>query len=217
VSTLPSIENVRQRLGEQAAADYRALREDLETSSHVPIDTSNERRMGTAHIADILALLPIAAIRDREEAIDAYLSHVEQRRNVIRNRKRSLRENNRPVARVAKRLCVWFPYKTDEHRWLGNEHTAVVFSRWKAGIASLRILLKRYRRLIQYVQRRRFSMRAVEDVERNIATIESYVATPALLHEIVERRGGDGDGDGDDDDDDDSDSDSDSDPDMVQQ
>lgn len=186
LSSLPTYELVRQRLGRQAAEEYRECRERMETHCVVPLTGVDVKsRIGFGKLKEIVHLVTFACLDSRESAIDAFLQYKSRRRDKVRARKRALRECNKPLAQKAKSLKIWFPYITDAKKWTSDTRVSTLYRELLAAIEKIRILLQPYKRFIQYVQRRRYSQRSIKDITQNLEQMHKYIAEPKLLTNLL--------------------------------
>lgn len=186
LSSLPTYDLVRHRLGRQAAEEYRECRERMETHCVVPLTgVEIKSRIGFGKLKEIVHLVTFACLDSRESAIDAFLQYKSRRRDKVRARKRALRECNKPLAQKAKSLKIWFPYKTDAKKWMADTRTTALYRELLRAIEKIRVLLQPYKRFIQYVQRRRYSQRSIKDITQNLEQMQKYIADPKLLTNLL--------------------------------
>lgn len=119
--TLPAIAEVRRRLGDEAAEEYRCDIETLEqrgwnlsvardapAPSPGPACTVMRKAGRAQELRDIAQMVSMAALPQPSDTIEAYVRMVERKKRFRRERRVELKQRNRSALTFARSLGFWF-------------------------------------------------------------------------------------------------------------
>jgi hypothetical protein len=184
--TIPHVNEVRRRLGDAAAQQYRSDIETLEDRGWnlniAPDDAmrssgaTTRRCAGRAQeLRDVTQLVGMAALPSESDAVEAYVQMIEHRKRFRKERRVELKQRNKTALRNARSFGFWFPYARDSPKWLADPATAELAPIFLSLVAAARSRLAPQRCVMQYVPKRRLTRRAARELLRNIAALVAFV------------------------------------------
>lgn len=181
--TIPHVNEVRRRLGDAAAQQYRS---DIETHEdrgwNLNIASDDAARSSGAttrrcarraqELRDVTQLVAMAALPSESDAVEAYVQMIEHRKRFCKERRVELKQRNKTALRNAQSFGLWFPYARDSPKWLADPATAQLAPIFLSLVAAARSRLAPQRCVMQYVPKRRLTRR---ELLRSIAALVAFV------------------------------------------
>jgi hypothetical protein len=193
---LPSVGEVRRRLGDETAEQYRCDVESLQDrgwtvnmrkdNPSAPQNTQIKvtRKTGRAQeLREIAQLVSMAAMPNPDDRIEAYVQMVEAKKKFRRERRIELKERNKAALRKARSLNIWFAYHKDSGKWLNDSSTAKFAPVFLALVHEARKRLAPRRRVLQYVPKRRLTRRAARELPLNMANLIAFLEDENCLED----------------------------------
>jgi hypothetical protein len=177
----PTVDRVRVLLGEEQAEAYRSALEAIEGNPDAYAEFPDERVSGgwNGHTAERAVSLVTDVIAPHESDPDkmasAFGRFMQELRSQNRERK-MLRDATCSSRKVAARaLGIWLPMPADMTRWESDARTAERAPEFEKLVQSVVAKMRILRSLLQFVPRRKFSNHTVEDMDRNMERMRSYI------------------------------------------
>lgn len=188
--TLPAIAEVRRRLGDEAAEEYRCDIETLEqrgwnlsvardapAPSPGPACTVMRKAGRAQELRDIAQMVSMAALPQPSDTIEAYVRMVERKKRFRRERRVELKQRNRSALTFARSLGFWFPYARDSPKWLKDPATAKLAPTFLELVRAARSRLAPQRCVMQYVPKRRLTRRAARELLKNMSMMVKFLVS----------------------------------------
>jgi hypothetical protein len=191
--TLPSIGEVRRRLGDDSAEQYRCGIESLEERGWtltVARDAPSPRmlngtcisivrptrRVGRAQeLRDIASLVEMASLPEPSDTVEAYVRMIERKKRFRKERRVELKQRNKSALRTARSFGFWFCYAKDASKWLNDPATAEMAPAFLALVKAARAQLAPQRCVMQYIPKRRLTKRAARELLGNMAMLVKFL------------------------------------------
>lgn len=189
---LPSIDEVRERLGDDVAENYRADLEQLQNRGIAPVlatypvaKSTNHSSASPTHfkaprlkvirkscrsqeLREMTQLVNVAAISDPDVRVEAYIHNIHTKKQSRSQQRLALKERNTWAIEKARSYNIWFCYAKDEPKWLADPSTCETAPVFIALVREARRKLANQRCILQYIPKRRLTRHASKQVLDNI-------------------------------------------------
>jgi len=193
---LPSVKAVRERLGEDAAQNYRADLEQLECRGvqlsvqsdlasaeqdraawpRGPLKIKVTRKSCRSHeLRELTQLVSLAAIADPDDRVEAYIRSIQAQKRSRQERRVELKERNEWAIKRARGFGIWFCYAKDEPKWLADPSTREAAPIFLALVRRARRKLANQRCILQYIPKRRLTKHASKELLANITNLVTFL------------------------------------------
>jgi hypothetical protein len=174
----PTIEKVRNSLGDEKAEEYRAALEKIENAGiEFPDEryTSPWRKFDLDTATSIVCDVISPNIDDEEsmrEALNVIMLEIRARR-----RERTVMDRASLAKRksVARNTGIWFPINKDINRWRIDPRTKDYMPQVELLMEEVIKRMRLVRSYLQYIPRKRLSTRACADLPMNIERMKAYL------------------------------------------
>ena len=180
---LPSYDQVEEKLGLDVAETYLMEIEEIENypeGLEIGIEsdfsrTKHRRNFSKPEVEDIIALVSILAIGDREASIDDYERRKQAKSQHKREKRGRIRAQNEPFIDRAQSLAIWFPYPDQVDLWRRDTRTAPYFPYFSEMLKQVKQKLRGEQGVLQYIPKRRLTNKTAVTLPRNLENMGHYL------------------------------------------
>jgi hypothetical protein len=79
------------------------------------------------------------------------------------------------IIQKVKELNIWFPYPNEINEWKNDARLQDQVATFLELVDKVKTKMKQERKLLQYIPKRRLTNKTVEDLSRNIKTMQMYL------------------------------------------
>ncbi len=169
---VPTYDVVEQKLGSEFAETFLKCQEE----TNLPIEITDQK-FTKQQLLEILQLLAIATCNNKGEIITNYEQYKTRKLRESQEKRERVRDSNMSLIQKVQDVNIWFPYSKDKEQWLSDPRTKDYAFHFFVLITQVKKLMKQHRCLLQYITKKRFTVKSIGDLERNMEAMGAYLYT----------------------------------------
>jgi esterase/lipase len=140
-------------------------------------------------LKDVVNMVEILACGDKDKIVKQYKHFKKIKKQDNQEKREKMKKVNRyfytylfsfiklfsNIIQKVKELNIWFPYPNEINEWKNDARLQDQVATFLELVDKVKTKMKQERKLLQYIPKRRLTNKTVEDLSRNIKTMQMYL------------------------------------------